>query len=423
MSKVWLVFQREYLATVKTKSFLAALVLMPLLGLVSMAMPLLAREHQPEVVRRCAVVDRTGQLFSTLSLRASERNARQKERFEFENVPPARDAIAQGRELSEQVRQGRLFAFIELEGRILDPSGETAIHYYTATPTHLELPRWIRETLEGAVHELRLKREGVDATLVARAQTPVRLAHARLYERQGDPSPSRLDDVDPLKRAGTPIAIAVIMFISVVMGASPLMQSVLEEKMYRIAEVLMASVPPFELMLGKLLGACAVSYTLLGIYGLGGWFVASRLGVDLPLSAGDIAWVLTFQTIALLLYGSLFLAVGAACSDLKQSQTLMMPVMLLAMSPMLLLPFVVGDPNGSLSTAFSFFPFFSPLLMMLRVTLPPGVPAWHAAIGAGLSGVLALVCTAAAARVFKVGMLSQGAAPSLGELWSWVRDR
>ena len=112
------------------------------------------------------------------------------------------------------------------------------------------------------------------------------------------------------------------MFLVVMVGATPLIQGVIEEKMQRIAEVLLGSVSPFELMAGKLLGMLGVSLTLAAVY-LGGCYAAlSRFGFTEYLPPDLLAWFLVFQVLAVLMYGSLFIAVGAACTDAKESQAL-----------------------------------------------------------------------------------------------------
>ena len=121
------------------------------------------------------------------------------------------------------------------------------------------------------------------------------------------------------------------------------------------------------------------------------------------------------------MYGSVFLAVGSACNDLRETQTLIMPVLMLVMTPLLLLSVVISDPNGTLSTVASLIPFFSPILMMVRVMLEPGAPLWQALLALTGSAAMAFLCVVAAGRIFRVGMLSGGAAPTPRELARWVR--
>jgi ABC-2 type transport system permease protein len=203
-------------------------------------------------------------------------------------------------------------------------------------------------------------------------------------------------------------------------GATPLLQAIIEEKMQRIAEVLLGSVPPFQLMLGKLLGVTAVSLTMIGIYIVGGFGVLYYFDkVDL-IAPAQIAWFLGFSTLAILMFGSVFCAIGASCSEVKDAQILMTPVMILIMLPMFFLGVVLKSPSGTLAMVLSFAPPTTPAFMILRMNIPPGIPTWQPMVG--ILGVLAFtaVCVFAAGRIFRVGILLQGKPPKFLEMMGWV---
>ena len=422
--KLLTVCKQEYLATVRTRAFLLSLILMPVLMGASIAIPLLGQSAGTATAPRCVIVDRSGQLFGALMTAAATRNRElpASEHYLLESRAPA-ERQAQGLELSREVRSERLFCFVEIEANVLEPVADDSriqARYYSATPTHLALPHWLQRALSREVRSLRLSAHGVDLQMVEQAEVAVGMPSTTLYQAGHDhttPPASR----NPIEDILLPLLAAIVMFMSVLMGATPLMQSVLEEKMYRIAEILVSSVPPTELMLGKLLGAILVSFTLLALYAGGTGLSLMLTGIPNPLSFGDVLWLLAFQTSALLMYGSVFLAVGSACNDLRETQTLIMPVLMLVMTPLLLLSVVISDPNGTLSTAVSLFPFFSPILMMVRVMLEPGAPVWQALLALAGSVATAFLCVVAAGRIFRVGMLSGGAAPTLRELARWVK--
>ncbi len=422
LDKVLAVAQREYLATVKTRAFVVALFLMPVLMIAAMSVPLIFEHQASKADKRCAVVDHTGQLYSYLVEQAREREDSDQGRYQFELVEPG--GTERTLELAQRVRDEELFAFVEIDADVLDVAdGATAgqVRYYSNTPTHMALKRWIESALQQEIFRLRLQRAGIDPKQVANARTEIQITEEGLPEasESGIVKPNA---PDPINDIGIPIGAALLMFSSVMLGVGPLMQSALEEKMQRIAEVLVSSVPPFQLLLGKLLGASAVSYTLLALYGGGAIGLAAQF--QLPAIWQPQLWLalVVFQAIALLMYGSVFLAVGSACSDLKESQTLMMPVMIVVTSPMLLLQLILVDPNGPASVAASLFPPFTPLLLMLRAVLPPGAPLWQVLFGVALGFAAAISCLWAASRVFRVGMLMQGSAPSYRTLLRWIRS-
>jgi ABC-2 type transport system permease protein len=203
-------------------------------------------------------------------------------------------------------------------------------------------------------------------------------------------------------------------------GATPAMQGVVEEKGQRIAEVLLGSVSPFELMAGKLLGLVGVSLTMAGVYLAGGYVVAQRYGVADMLPPALVGWFAVFLVLALLIYGSLFIAVGAAAGDVKDTQTLMLPVMVVACLPFFALGPIMQDPNGAVAVACSWFPFATPFLLVARQSVPPGVPAVQMAGGIALVLATTLGCVWAAGRIFRVGLLMQGKGAKFGDLFRWV---
>ena len=148
----------------------------------------------------------------------------------------------------------------------------------------------------------------------------------------------------------------------VVMATTPqLLQSVIEEKMSRISEVLLGSVSPFELMMGKLLGNVGIAMLLASLYVGGGYAVATYFGYTDSIPPTLLASTALFIAMAVLLYGSLYLAMGSACSELKDAQSLMMPVMLLSMMPMFFWLAVVQAPNSPLSVGLSLVPLLDAL--------------------------------------------------------------
>jgi ABC-2 type transport system permease protein len=198
------------------------------------------------------------------------------------------------------------------------------------------------------------------------------------------------------------------------------MQCVVEEKQQRISEVLLGSVSPFALMFGKLLGVVAVALTVGIVYATVGYTLAHRYGLTDALSPALLAWFFLFLTLAVLIFASLFIGVGAAASDIKETQSLLMPVMLIAALPMILLPAVLRAPNGIVAVVGSFFPFTAPMIMTARVSVPPGVALWQPVLAVVIVLLTVLGCVWAASRIFRVGLLMQGKGVKLADLARWV---
>jgi ABC-2 type transport system permease protein len=154
---------------------------------------------------------------------------------------------------------------------------------------------------------------------------------------------------------------------------------------------------------------------------LGGAYGAVRhFGYAEYLTPEIISWFLVYQVLAVFMFGSLFAAVGAACSDMKEAQAMMMPVTLMIMLPLFVWVNVIQEPTSAFATAVSLFPPATPMLMVARQAVPPGIPVWQPLLGVVLMVATTLLCVYVAGRIFRVGILMQGKGPRFGDLVRWV---
>lgn len=453
MRKVFVVAARDYNAAVRTKTFLIGLLIMPLLMGGSIVLQILLRDVGDDKPRRIAVIDRTSgeRVFPALELamksldrvftglRSSD--LRSLGRYQLERVEPAPDqaeAIARQRyDLSERVRKGELFGVLEIGHDVFVPvevqvgllSGEApkppeeryAVRVQSNRTGADAFARIAAAVINEVVQESRAREVGLSPDKRRAVQQPVPVLSRGLTRL--DPRTGKLEDASDQSRIASfavPFGFMMLSFAVLMMTATPQMQAVVEEKMQRIAEVLLGSVPPFQLMAGKLLGMTCVSLTIAAVYLGGAYWLAWYYEMAEFVPGEMFAWFLVFQTLATLMYGALFIAVGAACNDMKETQNLMWPVMLLATTPMFLLGPLLQEPNGTVVTAVSFFPFATPMLMLARQAVPPGIPVWQPLVGAVLVLATTVACVWAAGRIFRVGLLLQGKGAGYGQLVRWV---
>jgi len=420
MRKVLTVARTEYLNVVRTKAFVISVVLLP----VFMGGAIVVQEFLKDKVdletRRFAVVDRSGSLHGALERACANRVVEEDGRQVRPRFEPVR-ASGQGGggdgigNLAAKVRDGELFAYVVIPEDVVE-GGE--VRYHTASPTSTALPQFLRGVVDAAVKERRFRDAGVDQALVRRLGRPVPFGTYGPQEVTASGEVKEGERVDQLRTFGIPAVAMFLMFILVMTSAPVMLNNVLEEKMQRIAEILVASVSPFQLFLGKIVGIVLVSWTLSALYLGGAAYLAARFSVPVPPSL--FAWFLLFQLLALFIFGSIFSAIGAACSEIRDAQSLMMPAMLVVMIPMFVWLPVLKSPDSGFATAMSLIPPVTPFLMMLRLAIPPGPAAWEIAAGVLLTAGFTLATVWAASRVFRVGILSQGQTPSLTRLFRWV---
>jgi ABC-2 type transport system permease protein len=435
---------RDYLAAVKTKSFIITLVLMPVLMGGSALVQVLMKGQTSGQERKFVIVDRTpgAKVFPLLEKAAKKRN--EKETMDAETGKPRRppfvleqvtlegdnpEAVDQMRlRLSQRARNDEIWGFVEIGPdslRAID-SGDSAVdrayfRYQTNHPTFEEFPSWLQQQLTIALLSLNA---GTPPEVIEQRMANQRaLVVQRVGLSERDPKTGAINDpprVHAIARFAVPAGLVALMFVIIMLSTQPAMQGVVEEKMQRIAEVLLGSIPPFQLMMGKLLGLLGVSLTVAAAYLAGAYWAAREYNFLAFLPMPILGWYLLFQILAVFMYGSIFLAIGAAATEIKETQTLVMPVMLVACLPMFILGNTLEDPNNPMVIGTSFIPTATPMLMMARLAIPPGPPLWQPLLAAVLVLIVTLGCVWAAGRIFRVGILMQGKGAKLGQMVQWV---
>ncbi|HED64578.1 MAG TPA: ABC transporter permease [Planctomycetes bacterium] len=438
MNKIFAIGRAEYLQAVRSKAFLVGVFLMPVMMAGSILVQVALKDQVDLELRRCAVVDPTGELMEVLERAVVERNEAifetDEETGERKQIRPEfaleRFVPTEGERadivLSKRVEDGELTGFLILSSGILDPDAvptEDALVYHTDEPTFTELPNWLESVVNSEVRRRRFEAAKLDPTLVARLNRAVPMRTFGLAHLRKDGTVAEAEEENKARTFGVPAGALFLLFILVMTSAPQLMNQVLEEKMQRISEVLVSAVTPFQLMLGKLLGSVGVCSTLALLY-LGGVFWSTHhYGVASFVPLSTYGWFLLMMLFALLMYGSLFSALGSACSELRDAQSMMMPAMLVLMIPMFAWSAVLEAPNGSVATALTFFPTATPMILLIRLLAPPGPPLVEVLGGVAMCIVTTLALVWASGKIFRVGVLAQGQAPSYRKLIGWILSK
>ena len=423
LKKIFIVAHSEYLTAVRSRAFLVSVILMPVLMTGSIALQTVVASRADTEPRRLVVIDQTDRIYPAIEQATTAFNQRGGPQFIVSREQVAADGLDTARlALSERVRTEEIFAFVEIPPTVFDPANAAKLLYHSDHPSYITLPSWIERIVNREIQGARFKDANVDPALVARLSQTVDVDNLGLLEADGAGGLTGGEAVDPIKSTAIPAAMMFLVYIVVMSSAPQLLNAVMEEKMSRISEVLLGSVLPTDLMLGKLLGSAGVSLTLATLYLGGASVVAQRYGYAGALTPGLIALFLLFLVLAVLIFGSIFTAIGAACNDMKDAQGMMGPAMLLVMFPMLSWMVVLRAPDSTVSTVLSLIPFATPFLMLLRVSLQPGPPAWQLALSIVLTLSTMLFLVWAAGRIFRTGILMQGKSASFAEMIRWVKS-
>jgi ABC-2 type transport system permease protein len=437
--KIWIVTATEFSSSIRTKAFFLGLMFLPLLVGGSIGLQLFLVNRVDARTRSFAVIDRTGTLYPVIERATQTYNDQTvdpagktvRPRFAPSLVPSsASDGPAALLELSERIRRGELDAFVVIPAEAVQTSTpgaapSAAVEFHSDSPNDDAVRNWLIPTINNEIHERRFRSAGFDPALADRLNQPVRLDNLGLFERDlsnpnGPLAVKPAVMINPIRTAVIPFVLMYVMFLIIMTTTPQLLNSVMEEKLSKISEVLLGSVTPFELMMGKLIGQTGIALLLGALYLAGGYVVASRYDYSDVISSQLLVALGFFVALAVLLYGSLYMAVGSACNELKDAQSLMMPVMMLSMIPVMASPAIIKDPASPLSVGLSLFPPASPYLMLMRLAMRPTPPAWQVGLAVVGTTLTAVLCVWASGKIFRTGLLMQGKTPSFRELARWV---
>jgi ABC-type Na+ efflux pump permease subunit len=427
-SKTLIVAVSELSTRIRSKAFLISLALMPLIVALAFGVQRFTRDNVDTKDRRFVVVDRTGELYDAIARAAEQSNeaavqggAQRGPRYLPSQTSFAPDDEQARAALSDQVRREQIYAFVEIPADVVGGPDATSLKYYSNHPADQSLPSWIGAVVNREVLNIRFRKVAIDRALISRLTKRVDVSELGLLERDQTGAIRAAAKVDKVRTMAIPAGMMMILLFAVMSGAPALLNTVIEEKMSRISEVLIGSVTPFELMMGKLLGAGAVSFLLALVYVVVGLMVARHYGYGDVIGASELAWFIAFLALSVLMYGSIFLSIGAACSDIKDAGAMMGPAMMLMMLPWMTWFAVLNAPDSPLSIGLSLLPTATPFLMLLRIALPPGPPMWQVVIGLVLTTATSVALAYAAGKIFRTGLLMQGKGATLAEMWRWVR--
>lgn len=431
MNKLSLIIQREFFAKVRNKSFIVMTFLSPLL-FVGMAFLIgYLSNMNKDSLTRIAVYDQMGVL---------------KNHFKS-------DAHTQYVDLSNlPFKTAKDTASASYEGLLYVPKVDhiqelkEKVEYISEDSPSIEFISKIEEVVDSTLTQENFKASGIDSKKIESAQVTSEL---QLSKYSGDESLKGLNEIKVA--IGGLFGYLIMMFI--IIYGNFVMRSVIEEKTNRIIEIVISSVKPFQLMMGKIIGTSLAGILQFLIWAIVGgvlFFMASSyFGIEAGGGAGQVAEVAkqaehlnSFQSYLLeiqnlpiatliicfviyfiggyFLYSSFYAAIGAAVDSETDSQQFLLPIIMPLMLGVYIGFFtVINDPHGTVATVFSIIPLTSPIVMLMRI--PFGVPAWQLILSIILLFATFMLVVWAAAKIYRVGVLMHGKKPTWKELVKWLK--
>lgn len=436
MNKTLLILQREYLIRVKKKSFIIMTFLGPLLMAALMVVPIVLATMRDVGSKSVVVLDETGWFAGKFE---------SGEQMSFIIADQPLDS------LKKEVIKGKFDFLVHIPATQLNVPSNAEL--YSIKQPSVSVRSYVRNVIKTEVENRKLMASGIDPEVIRQSKTTVNVLTYQL----GADGELKKSYTDVQSALGFISALLIYFFIF--LFGSQVMRGVIEEKTNRIIEVIVSSVKPFQLMLGKVLGIALVGLTqfllwvilTMGIYlvlmGIFGSEIAQQpaamsgeLMQQVPEEQMDavtkgmtevfeVVRTINFPLILFsfafyflggyLLYAALFAAIGSAVDNETDVQQFMLPVSLPLILGIVMMNFLINNTDSSLAFWLSIIPLTSPIVMMVRI--PFGVPVWELTLSMALLVGGFLFTTWIAARIYRTGILMYGKKVSWGELWKWLR--
>lgn len=433
MSIVSLIIKREFIAKVRNKSFVVMTFLSPLL-FVAIAGFIGYLSSMKAETKKIAIHDETG-LFVADFIKQNKKEA------EFRYLDLSKVDL---KTLKDSIVQEKF------DGLLVIPTEGTEhkTEYISNNSPSINFIENTQDIIASKITKLNLQKAKLDTLAIQQAQAQVNI---HLAKSSGEESLKGLNEI----KIGIGGAFGYLIMMFIIIYGNMVMRSVIEEKTNRIIEIIISSVKPFQLMIGKIVGtslAGILQFMIWAIIGLGLMFAASaflgvnigpttRISPELIQSAQNefsgsaqmyIAelWNLPIATILFgfivyfiggyFLYSSFYAAIGAAVDNQTDSQQFLLPILMpLILSVYIGFFTVVNNPHGTVAVVFSMIPLTSPIVMLMRI--PFGVPLWQIVISVSLLFASFFLVVWFAAKIYRVGILMYGKKPSWKELYRWLK--
>jgi ABC-2 type transport system permease protein len=410
------VIRREYIDHVKKRSFVIGTILAPVFMMVLMVVPIVLSFLEPDDQMTVAVVDYTGEVGAPFVESFDDTTKAGAPKYVFRAEP------------ADVGRTGELIASLEgddLDIVVIIPADvfeSGSVEYLTREVRNFQVFEDFENRLTEAVIKRRLAREGLDYEKVTSLTTSITL-DVRQITGSGE-----LEDKSILAEWGVVFVFVMILYMALLSWGIAISRSIIEEKSSRIVEVLLSSVEPKDMLLGKVVGIGLAGFTQMTIWAVVGLAVTAAGGTttisvfeNISVPAHVFFYFVLYFMLGFLFYAALFTVIGAICSSEQDAQQLQGLVTMPMLIPILVLMFIVQSPNSTVSVVLSLIPFFTPMVMLGRIiVLQPS--AWQIWLSMGLMLVSIYFMVSFAARVFRVGLLMYGKRPSLPEVFRWYRS-
>jgi len=410
MSKIGIVIQREYLSRVRKKSFILLTFLMPVLFVALIFGTLFLSSIKDNNIKNIVVFDETGKYFSVFQNTGN-----------FHFIEGGENA-----DISARKNNGEAYATLLITDDLLQ--NPSAITLFSNTQVTNEDKNVITGQLNDFLREEKLNSFNIPnlREIIEESKISVNLQTIK-WDESGN---EKISSSEIATVVG--MIFTFIIYIFIFVYGAMVMQGVLEEKTNRIVEVMVSSIKPFQLMMGKIIGIGLVGLTQFFLWGVLVMMINAAVAsqesskiqeILILLSSINVVEIVSYFIIffigGFMIYASIFAAIGSMVNSQEDTQQFMMPVTILVLFAFYAGMYSINNPNGPLAFWTSMIPFFSPIVMMTR--LPFDVPLWEKLLSVALLFITVFLMVKLSAKIYRTGILMYGKKPNMKEIWKWLR--
>jgi ABC-2 type transport system permease protein len=422
MLKILKIAQREFLETVKTKLFLFSLFLAPVMvGAIVFFVSRIPKDSSgPRQPLKVVVTDMSNQLADEIDAAFARHNkANPDRRIHVQQTSPDLDRVQQVIEDQKaKLRSGSIAAYIVLDKDIVDGDGKIAFYTGRTKTSDMDTLWTVESILNRAVVDRRCRLQNISPELISQ----LRYVPVERFEVGSAGQERRRSNSEQAVAMMVPFAFMYLMFMGVFGTGQQMLTSIIEEKSSRVIEVLLSAVSPFELMAGKILGLAAIGLTVVSIWAIAAGSAAVAKGLSIDVTPATIVYFAAYYILGFLLFSSILAAIGSVCNTIKEAQSLMMPLTLILVFPLVAWFNLAQNPEGMLARLLSFVPPLTPMIMVLRLSASGHIPFIEVALSFLVLIAAVLLVMWAAAKIFRTGILMYGKRPGLSQIYLWLRQ-
>ncbi len=420
MQRILKIAQREYIETVKTKTFLIGILMTPvIIGGIIFFTNLISRDKSgPRPPIKVAVTDFSGKLGDEIKAAFDKYNeSNPQKQILFQKLEAQENSVEVENQGKNKLRQGQLDAYVVLGEDVLNASGKTIFYTHKPKPSSLEAFWTIESFINKAVVTHRCKLRNLSPEILAELRN-VQIERVELGS--GDNEERVQSKSQRMARMMIPFFFMYLIFMGIVGTGQQMLSSIIEEKSSRVIEVLLSAVSPFQLMAGKILGLAGIGLTVISLWAVAAYGAARWQGLDVDVTVELMLYFAVYYILGFLFFSSILAGVGSVCNTIKETQGLMMPITLIFILPLISWFKLVQSPNGTLARVLSFVPPLTPMVMVLRLSASSDIWWVEILVSIVLLAIAVLAMTWLAAKVFRTGILMYGKRPSPREILRWL---